>query len=177
MGEIVMNRLFQHTLGVSLVIASAALPSVTAPSIARPPAVGEQAPDFSLTLVDGSKVSLADLRGQVVVLNFWATWCGPCKKELPLLDTYYDIQKEHGLRVFAVTTQDSLPTSSLKKLFAAMRMTAVRSIKGPYAPLEGVPTNYVIDRTGRIRYAKAAAFDLDDLNAILVPLLAEQVSG
>ncbi|OYY90107.1 MAG: thiol:disulfide interchange protein [Sphingomonas sp. 28-66-16] len=140
---------------------------------AKKPAIGEPAPDFELTLVDGSKVTMGALRGQVVVLNFWATWCGPCKKELPLLDTYYSIQKKAGLRVFAITTEDSLPLSMLKKLFAALNIPSVRRVKGPYGIITALPTNYVIDRQGRLRYAKAGAFDLDTLNDVLVPLLRE----
>lgn len=69
---------------------AAALWTLTASS--TPPAetpVGRPAPDFEVTLIDGSKVTLASLRGQVVVLNFWATWCVPCRAELPLLDGYY----------------------------------------------------------------------------------------
>lgn len=149
------------------------LACLAAPAQAKAPVVGQPAPPFELRLIDGTKVSLADLKGQVVVLNFWATWCGPCKRELPLLDQYYDLQKQHGLRVFAITTQDSLPNAALKQLFAVMHIPAVRAMKGPYAPLAGVPTNYVIDRAGVVRYAKAAAFDLDDLNNLLVPLLRE----
>ena len=135
--------------------------------------VGAIAPSFELTLIDGTKVSSADLRGQVVVINFWATWCGPCKTELPLLDRYYQLQKIHGLRVFAITTEDSLQPFQLKKLFAALHIQPARKIKGGYAALGALPTNYVIDRAGRIRYAKTGAFDLDDLNRELVPLLAE----
>ena len=142
---------------------------------ARGPLIGQPAPDFQLTLVDGSKVSLDQLKGDVVVLNFWATWCGPCKHELPLLDAYYNAQKNTGLKVFAVTTEDSLPLYQLKKLFAVMHIPAVRRIKGPYGVLEGVPTNYVIDRDGIVRYAKADAFTLDELNTVLVPLLREPV--
>lgn len=138
-----------------------------------PPKVGDIAPPFELTLIDGTKVSSEALRGQVVVLNFWATWCGPCKRELPTLDRYYDIQKEHGLKVFAIATEDSLPLFQLKKLFAAMHMSSVRKIKGNYPTLGGVPTNYIIDRSGHVRYAKASAFDLDALNEELVPLLRE----
>ena len=140
---------------------------------AKLPTIGAPAPDFQLTLVDGSKVSLADLRGQVVVLNFWATWCVPCRTELPTLDAYYQVQAPHGLRVFAVTTEDSVPLFQLKKLFAAMHMSPVRKIKGPYGDNTAVPTNIVIDRAGRVRYAKAGAFDLSDLNATLVPLLRD----
>jgi thiol-disulfide isomerase/thioredoxin len=115
---------------------------------------------LELTLIDGKKVSSAELKGRVIVLNFWATWCGPCKKELPLLDRYYDIQKDHGLSVYAIATEGSLPNSALKQLFAAMRMPSVRSMKGPYHALDGVPTNIVIDRAGVIRYAQAGAFTL-----------------
>lgn len=136
-------------------------------------AVGSAAPDFELTLVDGQKVTLDQLRGQVVVLNFWATWCVPCRTELPTLDAYYSATQKHGLRVFAITTEDSVPLAKLKTLFAALHMPSVRRIKGPYGPLTGVPTNFIIDRSGTIRYAKAGAFDLDALNRLLVPLLNE----
>ena len=71
------------------------------------------APGFELTLLDGSKVTRDELRGQVVVLNFWATWCVPCQAELPLLDGYHVAQRKNaGLRVFAVTTEESLPALS-----------------------------------------------------------------
>lgn len=141
---------------------------------AAKPQVGELAPPLEMTMIDGSKVTLAQLRGQVVVLNFWATWCGPCKRELPLLDAYYAVQQQHGLRVFAVTTESSVPVSQLKKLFAVLRLTPLRSIKGKYAPINNsIPTNFIFDRVGRLRFAKAGALELDDLNRELVPLLKE----
>ena len=105
--------------GVALGLAPLLLVSASGPI-----KVGMVAPPFELTLMDGSKVSLVDLRGQVVVLNFWATWCVPCKQELPLLDRYYELQKAHGLRVFAITTEDSLQPFQLKKLFAVMHISA-----------------------------------------------------
>lgn len=148
--------------------------AVAAPAMAATPRVGEPAPDFQLTLVDGTHVRLSELRGQVVVLNFWATWCVPCRTELPLLDGYYRVVREHGIRVFAATTEDSVPLSQLRRVFAVLSIGAVRNIRGPYEPIRGaVPTNFVIDRAGRVRYAAAGAFNLDALNRILVPLLNE----
>lgn len=160
---------------ISLRIAGVALALSlgAAPAAAKTPVVGQPAPDFELTLVDGSKVRLADLKGQVVVLNFWATWCAPCKVELPILDRYHELRRAAGLRAFAIATEDSLPLFKLKKLFSVMTMPSARKIKGPYSTLGAVPTNYVIDRSGVVRYAKAAAFDVDDMNRILVPLLNE----
>lgn len=150
-----------------------ALPASRAPAETAP-RVGQPAPDAELTLIDGSKIRLSDLKGQVVVLNFWATWCVPCRTELPTLDTFYRLRRAAGLRVFAVTTQDSLPNYQLKPLFAKMAIPAVRRLKGPFGVIGGVPTNYVIGRDGTVRYAAAAALDLERLNAILVPLLNEQ---
>lgn len=140
---------------------------------AKAPKIGQPAPDFELTLVDGSKVHLADLKGQVVVLNFWATWCVPCRKELPELDAYYTAQRDHGLRVFTVTTEDSLPLYQLKRLFSVMKMSAARKIKGPFEALGGVPTNYIIDRAGVVRYARSGALDKEALDQNLLPLLRE----
>ena len=159
-------------LAIGLILASFAAPANASGGNVK---VGEIAPDFTLTLIDGTKITREELRGQVVVLNFWATWCGPCRTELPLLDHYYDLQKGTGLRVFAVATEDSVPLYRMKKLFAAMHITPTRRVKGPYDAMDAVPTNIVIGRDGRVRYAKAGAFDLDKLNAVLVPLLREPV--
>jgi cytochrome c biogenesis protein CcmG/thiol:disulfide interchange protein DsbE len=158
--------------GIKLIVL--ALAAVTSIGAAKPQ-IGTPAPPLQMTMIDGTKVTLEQLRGQVVVINFWATWCGPCKQELPLLDAYYATQRQHGLRVFAITTEGSVPVSKLKKLFAALRLTPIRSLKGKYAPINNsIPTNFIIDRSGHLRFAAAGALELDDLNRELVPLLKEQ---
>ena len=144
-----------------------------APAIAKDPIIDKAAPDFKATSFDGQKLSLADYKGQVLILNFWATWCAPCKEELPLLDTYFRIDEKAGLRVLAVTTEDSLPLYKLKPLSKKVSITMARQFRGDYGPMKAVPTNFIIDRAGVLRYAKAGALTLDDLNTLLVPLLRE----
>src|SRR5476649_1084842 len=104
-----------HRYRLALVLAclTGAVPALAAPA---GPVVGKLAPDFHVTTFDGTMLSLSDFKGQVVVLNFWATWCEPCRTELPLLNSYFRLRKEAGLRVLAVTTEDSLPLSDLKPL-------------------------------------------------------------
>jgi cytochrome c biogenesis protein CcmG/thiol:disulfide interchange protein DsbE len=136
--------------------------------------VGGPAPDFQAKTFDGRKISLADYRGRVLVINFWATWCGPCRRELPLLNAYYRSQKAAGLEVIAAATEDSVPNSQLRPLAEKVAIPFLLKMRGPYAALKAVPTNIVIDRNGIVRYARAGAFTLDGLNELLVPLLRER---
>ena len=134
--------------------------------------VGDSAPDFSATTLDGKEISLSDFKGQVLLINFWATWCAPCKEELPLLEAYYRLQGKYGLRVLAVSTEGSLPVERLRPLAEHLTLSMVRDFRGPYRAIRGdVPSNFVIGRDGIVHYARPGAFDLDSLNRILVPLL------
>lgn len=164
-----MSILARIMMALSLLAASTAATAT--------PRVGEVAPDFTLTLLDGRTVSLSELRGEVVVLNFWATWCAPCRQELPILNGYYAMQKHQGLRVFAVLDQSeaSIPPSRLKTYLGQLAMPSARRIAGPYAPMGALPTNYVIDRAGVVRYARTGAFDLNALNRLIMPLLREPI--
>jgi peroxiredoxin len=141
------------------------------------PKLGQSAPDFTVTTFGGHTVKLADLKGNVIILNFWATWCGPCRRELPLLETFFKAYNQYGFQVLAVATEDSVPESKLRPIAARLTIPFVKRMYGPYHALEGVPTNYIIDRSGKVVYAKAAAFDVDTLNDILIPLLKEPVPG
>jgi peroxiredoxin len=139
------------------------------------PKVGEPAPDFTVDTFGGHRLKLADLKGDVIILNFWATWCGPCRNELPLLEAYFRHYSKYGLQVMAVATEDSVPESQLRPLASKLTIPFVKRMGGPYKDLGAVPTNYVIDRSGKLVYAKAGAFDLDSLNAVIIPLLQEPV--
>lgn len=89
-------------------ILAAFLPACDSPSQQKPAAAVEldiEAPDFSLRTVAGDAVSLSDFRGKVVLLNFWATWCPPCKAEMPSMEAVYQMLKDEGLVILAVNAE------------------------------------------------------------------------
>ncbi len=96
-----MNRLAAVALLLGAVLSGCA----ERPGTPRP---GEPAPDFELTDLEGTPHALADFRGEVVVLNFWATWCPPCVEEMPSLQRLEDTLGERGLRVVAVSVDERL---------------------------------------------------------------------
>jgi peroxiredoxin len=113
------------------------------------------APDFSLPARDGSAVRLSDLRGQVVMLNFWATWCGPCRQEMPLLEQIHAKYEPLGFTLLGVNVEpDSAPAKEWLKgtpvsfpiLFD--RENAVSAQFG----VEAMPSSVLIDREGRVRH-------------------------
>ena len=161
-------------------IALLALPNLAASSGARAfgfstelPQVGKPAPDFQVTAFDGSKVSLSQLKGQVVLLNFWATWCGPCKQELPLLDAFYRARGQFGLTMYAIATEDSLSPAQLAPVQKVVSFPMIKRFKGDYGKINVLPTNIIIDRNGIVRYAKAGMFDIQSINRELIPLMQE----
>src|SRR5258706_10591602 len=151
--------------------------ATTGVSEARP-VVGAKAPPFTGTMIDGKEISLEDLRGNVVIVNLWATWCAPCRVELPLLNGYMRAREKSGLRVVAVTLDaNRVPVSAIKSLQEKLSLPLLKQFKGDYGPIRNaIPTNYVIDRAGVVRYAKEGEFNLDSLNTVLVPLLNEPVT-
>ena len=136
--------------------------------------VGKPAPPFTIFTFDKRKIKLADLRGKVVIINYWATWCGPCKAEMPMMSDFHRRHKDEGFEIFGVTTEDSAEPFRLKKLVAVLSYPLASRVSGDgYPILDGVPTSYVIDRSGMIRYAKAGAFEAQDFDSLILPLLQE----
>lgn len=154
------------------VAAAAAGLLMAAPAVAGPVKVGRPAPEFSATLLDGTKLSSSELRGKVVVVNFWATWCGPCRNELPVLESYYRAAREHGFVVVAALVNDRPSPEKLKAAAAKLTMPIATQFSGYPTPRE-LPTSYVIDRRGVVRAKRLGAFDLDELNDAVLPLLEE----
>lgn len=159
-------------------IGALALAAVTQPALASgDAAVGKPAPSFSLTTFDKRKLKLADLQGKVVVINWWATWCGPCKAEMPMMSAFHRRHKDEGFEIFGVTTEDSVPPYMLKRVSEVLSYPLVLRFSGNNYPiLNGVPTSYVIDRHGIVRYAKAGSFDEAEFSNVILPLLREPAS-
>ena len=164
-------------MGFRTFAAAAAVLALTPIAALAAPKVGEPAPNFTAVTFDGRVVKLADLKGDVVILNFWATWCAPCRKELPTLEAAFRAYNKYGFQVLAVATEDSVPEDKLKPLSRALTIPFVKRMQGQYHDMDAVPTNYVIDRSGNIAYAKAGAFDVDSFNAIVIPLLRQPIPG
>jgi len=136
--------------------------------------VGQPAPAFNLVTFDKRKVSLADLRGKVVVINHWATWCGPCKAEMPMMSGFHRKFHDRGFEIFGVTTEDSIPEYMLKKLASVLSYPLVHRFSGSgYPVLDALPTSYVIDRRGVVRYTKVGSFEFKEFAEVIVPLLNE----
>ena len=154
-------------------VLAAAIAVLAVSPVGAAPKIGAAAPNFTITTFDKKKVTLAELRGKVVVINHWATWCGPCKSEMPMMSNFHARYKQHGFEIFGVTTEDSVQPHALKKVAAVLSYPLARGIKGNYPILKGVPTTYVIDRAGVLRFAKAGSFETQEFIDLVVPLLRE----
>ena len=111
--------------------------------------------DFTLDALDGSRVSLSSFKGKVVLLSFWATWCGPCRQEMPEMQTLYQKLKGRGFEVVAVDMMEDKATVSqfVKKsgyTFPVLLDTTGTVGGASLYDARAIPTNYVIDKTGHI---------------------------
>lgn len=125
---------------------------------------------FRFTLADGTVLTSANLRGRVVMVNFWASWCVPCRKELPLLNRYYRTHRADGLVIIGVAA-DPGQDGRGRWLSPTIAFPQAARVGGPDYRLPAIPMNYVIGRDGKVAYAKSGAFDQAKLDTIVGPLL------
>lgn len=118
-------------------------------------AVGNEAPDITLSDLNGTTKSLKDFRGKVVLLNFWATWCVPCVTEMPSLERVYEKLKDKGFEVVAVSVDPPIAAEAVKKFVSDHNLTFTVLRDPELAHVErygvtGFPETFFIDATGRI---------------------------
>lgn len=125
-----------------------------------------RAPQFTLEDVDGKQHRLADLRGKVVVVNFWATWCPPCRREMPSLERLSQILKD-DVTVIAVNVAEEVDTVfsytgtlDVSPTFPILFDRDSRVLKA--YPVRGLPTTFIVDRQGRIAYRAVGGREFDD---------------
>ena len=114
------------------------------------------APDFTLTDANGTPVKLSDYRGKVVILNFWATWCGPCRIEIPWFEEFEQEYKSKGLEIIGVAMDDD-GWSAIKPYIAEHKMNyrvllGNDSVSQLYGGVDAMPTTFMIGRDGRFAF-------------------------
>ena len=141
-----------------------------------PAEVNFPAPQLTVSDLNGNPVSLVDYRGQVILVNNWATWCPPCKAEMPELQAYYEAHSDQGFKVVAIDAGDA--AAEVKQfvqeyeltfdVLSDVHMHSLAAFRN-----SSLPSSYVIDDTGTVRLAWTGAIDREMLEKYVSPLLED----
>ena len=140
-------------------------------------AVNYAAPDLELSDLDGVEHSLTDYLGSVVLVNLWATWCPPCKAEMPTLESYYKAHQADGFTTIAVNDGD--PEDAVVAFVDEYRLSFQVWLDPTYQATDyafktrNLPSSFVIDREGNIRLRWVGEIDRDSLEKYVTPLILE----
>lgn len=144
---------------------------------AVPVKVEFNAPVLTLSDIHSEKHSLADYRGQVVLVNLWATWCPPCKAEMPILQDYYTKYQKDGFTIVAI--EDGDPASDVIAFVDEYSLTFSVWLDPTYQATDhafktqNLPSSYLIDRAGKVRLAWVGAINARNLEKYITPIIKE----
>jgi peroxiredoxin len=137
--------------------------------------------DFTLPNLQGQTVRLSDLRGQVILLNFWATWCSPCRLEMPSMQALYQDYRDRGFAILAVSS-DGQGAEVVAPFVEAYGLTFPvlldpQNVVGMRLRVQGIPTSYLLDKQGRIAGQEMGAKNWHSakMRRLIETLLAEEV--
>ena len=150
-----------------LALAAAAAPSAAAPEIDK------AAPALVLTELNGTNFDLAKLRGKVVLVNYWATWCAPCREEMPKLNAFYRRYHDRGLELIGISIDFPRDLEKARRAARAVSYPTAQAeaiSEDGFGPPDGVPITWIIDTDGKVRDRMIEVRD-ELLNGIVVPLL------
>jgi thiol-disulfide isomerase/thioredoxin len=135
---------------------------------------GVAAPVFDTLDLDGQPHRLTDHKGQVVIVNIWATWCGPCRTEMPMLDRLYQQDKDQGLAVFGISSEDADLQRRFRQIVPVTYplLTTSGQVPNLYRDIAKYPATFLIDRQGRLQPAPGTDQGFEALQAEVERLLA-----
>ncbi len=145
--------------------------------LAASPKEGGPAPAFAVKALDGRQIDSTALKGKVVLLHFWATWCPPCREEMPALDAFYQQHRADGLEVVAVSMDDPADESKVREFTKGFAFPAAMigdAHVAAYGRVWALPLSFLIDRDGTLRKADwtgGEKIDAATLDKVVLPLL------
>ena len=142
----------------------------------EPMTVNYPAPELELQNINGKNESLADFRKNILLVNNWATWCPPCKAEMPTLEAYYESHAAQGFMIVGIEAGDPQATVSQFAQSLGLKFHVWVDLQNASLAVfknENLPNSYVIDRTGTVRYAWTGAINRTMLEKYITPLLSQ----
>jgi len=144
------NRMLQFLVTGAVVVAL----TIGSISAMAKPLSGEESPDFTLKSRDGGNIKLSEQRGNIVLVNFWASWCGPCRQELPAFEALYQEYQDLGVEILAVNVDDEAEKAKVLLQDIEVSFPVLFDTSGEVSQLYDVsamPTTVIVDRDGNVR--------------------------